>query len=107
MNIDLGNFSHKKIDAFTDIDGKECDFITYLKSHGLYASRCYLYLMTSMKGESSEDEDTIDDEVIDDAPSEVIVNPELENNMISASSTQSSPAEGGCYRVNEEVLHCM
>ena len=87
MNVDLGNFSQQKLDSFTDTDGKECDFFAYLKSHGLYASRCYLYLMTTIKEESSEDE-----EIIDDDPSEVIFNTGL-NNMVLERSTQSSSLE--------------
>ena len=54
MNCDLGNFSQEIIKCFTDLDGRECDFFTYLKSHGLFASRCYVYLMASEKCESEE-----------------------------------------------------
>lgn len=52
LDCSLGNFSQEKIERFIDLEGKECDFFTYLKSHGLFASRCYVYLMTSEKSES-------------------------------------------------------
>ena len=54
LNCDLGKFSQEIIKCFTDLDGRECDFFTYLKSHGLFASRCYVYLMTSEKCGSEE-----------------------------------------------------
>ena len=37
MKCDLGNFLQEIIKYFTDLDGRECDFFTYLNSHGLFA----------------------------------------------------------------------
>ncbi|XP_070567621.1 uncharacterized protein [Ptychodera flava] len=40
------NFNREEIDDFKTIDGETCDFTEYLKSHGLYASKIKLYLLT-------------------------------------------------------------
>ncbi|XP_070548946.1 uncharacterized protein [Ptychodera flava] len=42
----VGNFNREEIDDFKTIDGETCDFTEYLKSHGLYASKIKLYLLT-------------------------------------------------------------
>lgn len=45
--VELGNFQQESIPSFQNIEGKEVTFPEYLKSHGLYASRAHLYLMTT------------------------------------------------------------
>lgn len=40
MKLRLGNFAQESVSAFKDIMGQECTFQEYLKSHGLFASRC-------------------------------------------------------------------
>ena len=54
MDVELGNFAQEKIRKFKDTDGNECSFKEYLKNRGLFASKFYVYLMTTV----IEDEDT-------------------------------------------------
>lgn len=100
MNIDLGNFSQQKMEVFTDIDGKECDFFSYLKSHGLYASRCYLYLMTTALTEEkseNEDNDEQDDKLI-----EISVNPTVDN-VVARSSSRPSTSEREATNISRNM----
>ncbi|XP_070573016.1 uncharacterized protein [Ptychodera flava] len=46
VTASVGNFNREEIDDFKTIDGEMCDFTEYLKSHGLYASKIKLYLLT-------------------------------------------------------------
>ena len=47
MQVELGNYAQESVSVFCDLEGKQCTFPEYLKSRGLYASKCYVYLMTS------------------------------------------------------------
>ena len=48
MKLQLGNFAQESVSAFKDTGGQECTFQEYLKSHGLFASKCYMYLMSTL-----------------------------------------------------------
>ena len=48
MQLALGNYAQETITGFQDIDGKQCTFQEYLKSRGLYASKCPVYLMSTL-----------------------------------------------------------
>lgn len=39
MEVSLASFSGENLENFTDLDGKECSFQEYLKSHGLFSSQ--------------------------------------------------------------------
>lgn len=47
MSAKIGNYDREEIENFKDTDGNVCCYSDYLKSRGLYASRSYVYLMTS------------------------------------------------------------
>lgn len=47
MSLELGNFAQNSISAFKDTMGEECTFQEYLKSHGLFASKSPIYLMST------------------------------------------------------------
>ncbi|KAK3705162.1 hypothetical protein QZH41_003137 [Actinostola sp. cb2023] len=47
MKVALGNFEQEAVSKFTDTEGNECSYPEYLRSRGLYASRSYIYLMTT------------------------------------------------------------
>ncbi len=51
MSLELGNFAQNSISAFKDTMGEECTFQEYLKSHGLFASKSPIYLMSTSKEE--------------------------------------------------------
>ena len=55
MQLDLGNYAQETISVFRDLDGEKCTFQEYLRSHGLFASKCQVYLMPTQddKEESS------------------------------------------------------
>ena len=55
MKLELGNYAQQKITAFKNTEGEVCTFQEYLRSRGLFASRCYIYLMST----STEEEDGI------------------------------------------------
>ena len=46
MQLDLGNYAQETISVFRDLDCKKCTFQEYLRSRGLLASKCHLYLMS-------------------------------------------------------------
>jgi len=48
MEIELGNYAQESISVFCDLEGNQCTFPEYLKSRGLFASRCYVYLMSRL-----------------------------------------------------------
>lgn len=79
MDCCLGNFSQEKMEIFTNLDGNECDFFTYLKSHSLFASRCFVYLMTSGKCESEGEMENDDEKLLT-----------LEHHLPLAESTRTS-----------------
>ena len=54
MHFDLGNFAQERISQFTDVDGNACTFQEYLRSRGLFASRCFVYLMSTATEEERE-----------------------------------------------------
>lgn len=54
MHFDLGNFAQERITEFTDVDGNTCTFQEYLRSRGLFASRCFVYLMSTTTEEDKE-----------------------------------------------------
>lgn len=47
MSFHLAFYSGELIEAFKDVDGNTCTFTEYLKSHGKYASRCILYVVST------------------------------------------------------------
>lgn len=47
MKVELGNFEQEAVEQFTNTEGNECSYPEYLRSRGLYASRSYIYLMTT------------------------------------------------------------
>ena len=47
MKIELGNYDRQTISKFTDTDGKECSYAEYFRNRGLFASRAFVYLMTT------------------------------------------------------------
>lgn len=47
MKMELGNFDQQSIAKFTDTEGNECSYSEYLRSRGLFASRAYVYLLTT------------------------------------------------------------
>lgn len=49
MEVSLASFSGENLENFTDLDGKECSFQEYLKSHGLFSSQYHLYIRTKLK----------------------------------------------------------
>ena len=55
MKLELGNYAQQKITAFKNTEGEVCTFQEYLRSRGVFASRCYIYLMST----STEEEDGI------------------------------------------------
>ena len=42
MKLELGNYAQQKITAFKNTEGEVCTFQEYLRSRGLFASRCYI-----------------------------------------------------------------
>lgn len=48
------SFSGENLENFTDLDGKECSFQEYLKSHGLFFSQYHLYIRTKLKESDKE-----------------------------------------------------
>ena len=54
MHFDLGNFAQERIPEFTDVDGNTSTFQEYLRSRGLFASRCFVYLMSTTTEEDKE-----------------------------------------------------
>lgn len=66
MKLELGNFAQNSISAFKDTMGEECTFQEYLKSHGLYASKSPIYLMSTLTEdiESSTRKDPISSPII-------------------------------------------
>ena len=50
MQLALGNYAQENITSFRDIDDKQCTFQEYLKSRGLFASKCPVYLMSTLTG---------------------------------------------------------
>ena len=59
MDVELGNFAQEKIAEFKNTDGEKCTFKEYLKDRGLFASKFYVYLMTTL----TEDENTLENVV--------------------------------------------
>ena len=55
MKLELDNYVQQKIKAFKNTEGEVCTFQEYLRSRGLFASRCYMYLMST----STEEEEGI------------------------------------------------
>jgi len=66
MKLELGNFAQISISAFKDTMEKECTFQEHLKSHGLYASKYPIYLMSTLTGdiESSTRKNSIPSPII-------------------------------------------
>ena len=58
MKVGLGNYDQKMITAFTDTNGTKCSYAEYLRNRGLYASRTYVYSMTT--GNVEENTTSID-----------------------------------------------
>lgn len=54
MEVSLASFSGENLENFTDLDGKECSFQEYLKSHGLFSSQYHLYIRTKLKESDKE-----------------------------------------------------
>ena len=50
MQLALGNYAQETITSFRDMDDKQCTFQEYLKSRGLFASKCSVYLMSTLTG---------------------------------------------------------
>lgn len=48
MKIELGNYAQESVSVFCDLEGNQCTFPEYLKSRGLFASKCYVYLMSTL-----------------------------------------------------------
>lgn len=46
MVCTLGNFEGQEISVFLDREENVCSFQQYLKSFGIYSSKCHLYLIT-------------------------------------------------------------
>ena len=55
MQLDLGNYAQETISVFRDPDSEKCTFQEYLRSRGLFSSKCHVYLMSTQddKEESS------------------------------------------------------
>ena len=61
----MGNFAQNSISSFKDTTGMECTFQEYLKSHGIFASKSHMYLMSSI---STEEEDNVEGKDCEDPP---------------------------------------
>ena len=48
MSFHLSFYSSAPIEHFTDTEGNVCRFQTYLKSRGMYASRCIVYVVSTV-----------------------------------------------------------
>ena len=78
FNIEIGNFSQEPINSFLDTEGKPCTYLEYLRDRGLYPSKSYIYLMTTLRQEknasasdsSESEEKEIEERHSDDMPSE-------------------------------------
>ena len=57
MKMQIDNFAREVIEQFTNLKGEACDYQEYLRCHGLFPSKCKLYLMTSYQ----ENEDEMDE----------------------------------------------
>ncbi|KAK3728935.1 hypothetical protein QZH41_005443 [Actinostola sp. cb2023] len=64
MRVELGNFEQESIEQFTDTEGNGCSYPEYLRNRGLYASRTYVYLLTTSVDESSRNDQTGEDEAM-------------------------------------------
>ena len=47
MQLDLGNYAQETISVFRDPDSEKCTFQEYLRSRGLFSSKCHVYLMST------------------------------------------------------------
>ena len=54
MHFDLGNFAQERISEFTDVDGNTSTFQEYLRSWGLFANQCFVYLISTATAEEKE-----------------------------------------------------
>ncbi len=59
MDVELGNFAQEKVAEFKNTDGEKCTFKEHLKDRGLFASKFYVYLMTTL----TEDVNTLENVV--------------------------------------------
>ena len=49
MNVELGTRNGETITKFTDLKDEDCSYQEYLKAHGFYPSKFYIYLKTELK----------------------------------------------------------
>lgn len=72
MNLKMGNFAQNSISSFKDTTGMGCTFHDYLRSHGIFASKSHMYLMSSI---STDDEDNVEGKDSEDLPLMLLSNP--------------------------------
>ena len=48
MKVELGNYAQESVSVFRDLEGNQCSYPEYLKSRGLFASICHVYLMSTL-----------------------------------------------------------
>lgn len=53
FEIEIGNFSQEPIHTFVDTKGNPCSYLEYLRDRGLYPSKSYIYLMTTVRGDKN------------------------------------------------------
>ena len=85
MKLSLGNFAQETVLAFKDTMGRECTFQEYLKSHGLFASRCYIYLMSTL----TEDGESLP--------------PAKEDPTLTATSTYALEEEKNVFKISSKT----
>ena len=107
MNLEMGNFAQNKITSFKDTTGKECMFPEYLKSHGLYASKSHMYLMSSIATEEEESLEGKDSEdsppMLRTSPTDKKMSPEEEYNLEGKDSGDPPPMLSGISPTDEDM----
>ena len=48
MQVELGNYAQESVSVFLDLEGNQCSYPEYLKSRGLFASKCHVFLMSTL-----------------------------------------------------------
>lgn len=107
MIVELGNFEHEEITCFKDTFSNKCTYPEYLRSRGLYASRAFIYLMTSQKSQGDPDEDMkADDEDMkaDDEDMKVeIKEKEEKEKVVEVMAAPEGNARYGVYRNDDSI----